>query len=267
MYLLAVLNSSLVWFYIYHTSPVLRGDFRRFMTSYLSRVPVPEFDPAAETDSTFESTFEAILQEKDVVLPAESYRFLEFLGNQILSFHLDRDSLNCVLVDHLGSYSAGQALTDNGFVQPPEDAANSILTNTAEDRENLRIGRCEIERESPTSLEIRLTARYKPNDEDEYEYKTDRWGYTETEPLPALRISELSELEADLIEAFVPVAVDKAGGFANFRKTATKTNSLVDRLRKLTLPAVNDVREGLKSYLKPKHGPKNLKKKLRKQIG
>jgi type II restriction/modification system DNA methylase subunit YeeA len=47
---------------------------------------------------------------------------------------------------------------------------------------------------------------------------------------------------------FVPVAADEAGGFADFRETATKTNSLVDRLRKLTLPAVDDVQAGLESY-------------------
>lgn len=77
------------------------------------------------------------------------------------------------------------------------------------DRENLRIGTCEVDRESPTSVEIRVTARYKPEDGSEFE--TDRWGYTETDPLPALRISDLSEAEAeaDLIEAFVPVAIDE----------------------------------------------------------
>ncbi|QPV64032.1 restriction endonuclease [Halosimplex litoreum] len=62
------------------------------------------------------------------------------------------------------------------------------------------------------------------------------------------QITDLSETEADLIEAFVPVAVDEAGGFAEFRETATKTNSLVDRLRALTLPRVADVEEGLASY-------------------
>jgi len=91
-----------------------------------------------------------------------------------------------------------------------------------------------IHRESQSTVEIRLTARYKPDDEDEHE--TDQWGYTETDPLPALRVTDLTKDEADLIEAFVPVAVDEAGGFAGFRETATKTNSLVDRLRKLTLP-------------------------------
>jgi len=44
------------------------------------------------------------------------------------------------------------------------------------------------------------------------------------------------------------VAVDEAGGFAGFRETATKTNSLVDRLRALTLPRVADVADGLESY-------------------
>jgi len=59
----------------------------------------------------------------------------------------------------------------------------------------------------------------------------------------------LDERVADFIGTFVPVAVDGAGGFAGFRETATKTNSLVDRLRKLTLPAVDDVRDGLASYM------------------
>lgn len=35
------------------------------------------------------------------------------------------------------------------------------------------------------------------------------------------------------------------GGFANFRTNATKTNSPLDRLQKLTLPRVDDVRDGL----------------------
>jgi len=90
-----------------------------------------------------------------------------------------------------------------------------------------------------------LSARYKPDDEDAYE--TDQWGYTETDLEPALQITDLTPTEADLIEAFVPVAVDEAGGFAGFRETATKTNSLVDRLRKLTLPPSMMSRRGWKA--------------------
>lgn len=81
------------------------------------------------------------------------------------------------------------------------------------------------------------------------------------------RIQERDEWdcdEADLIEAFVPVAVDEAGGFANFRETATEANSLVDRLRKLTLPAVDDVRDGLESYLETKERAEELEEKIEK---
>ncbi len=79
---------------------------------------------------------------------------------------------------------------------------------------------------------------------------------------PALRITDLSETEADLIEAFVPVAVEEAGGFAGFRETATKTNSLVDRLRALTLPRVADVEAGLASYRETTARAEELERKI-----
>jgi len=50
-----------------------------------------------------------------------------------------------------------------------------------------------------------------------------------------------THVDADLVEAFVSVAVERAGGFAWFRKTATKTNSLVDRLEAITLPDSDDL--------------------------
>lgn len=58
------------------------------------------------------------------------------------------------------------------------------------------------------------------------------------------------------------MAIEEAGGFADFRETATKTNSLVDRLRKLTLPAVEDVREGLESYLQTKSRAEELDERI-----
>ncbi len=39
-------------------------------------------------------------------------------------------------------------------------------------------------------------------------------------------------------------------GFANFRETATKTNSLVDHLEALTLPDPDDVADGLRAISK-----------------
>lgn len=241
--MLGVLNSSLLWYYLQNTGYVLQGGYVTFKTEYLKPFSVPEretFD-SSTGDTTYTERLSNLVKE------AEDARS---------GFR----SLDLAVLDHFGSYSDGHLLSEIGLAQPPEGSADSILTDTAEDRESLRVGAVEVVRESPTSLEIHLTARYKPEDEDEHE--TDRWGYTETEPLPALRISDLDEIEADLIEAFVPVAVDEAGGFANFRETATKTSSPVDRLRKLTLPAVDDVRDGLDSYLETKQRAEGLETKI-----
>ncbi len=175
------------------------------------------------------------------------------------------NNLNLDLLDHLGAYDDGFSLSEIGLSQPPSGSAESILQETATEKPNLRVGEASVVRESDTTLEIRLTARYKPSEDDdlnESDFETDQWGYTETDPQPALRITDLTEAEADLIEAFVPVAVDEAGGFAGFRETATKTNSLVDRLRKLTLPALSDVEARLESYTQTKERAEELETKI-----
>ena len=43
------------------------------------------------------------------------------------------------------------------------------------------------------------------------------------------------------------VLVDEAGGFANFYETATKTNSLIDRLKAIEVPDVDDVTDDLET--------------------
>jgi TolA-binding protein len=173
--------------------------------------------------------------------------------------------LNLSLQDHLGSYSDGQSLAEIGITQPPKDSAESILQETSEEKPNLRAGEATVVRESDRTVEIQLTARYKPDNQDAYE--TDQWGYRESDTLPALRITNLTGTEADLIETFVPVAVDEAGGFAGFRETATKTNSLVDRLEKLTLPSVSDVEKSLRSYMQTKERAEELESKIRQIDG
>ena len=230
---LGILNSKLIWYYVSTTGSVLRGGYYRYTSDYLSPISFPLRKNVEELSENVEKILE--LKEK-------------------------RDRLNLSLLDHLGNYEDGQTLAEIGLTQPPKGSADSILQQTTEERPNLRVGEATVERESDTTVEIRLTARYKPEDEDAHE--TDQWGYTETEPLPALRITDLTELEADLLAAFVPVAVDEAGGFAGFRETATKTNSLVDRLRKLTLPRVRDVEAGLESYVETKRRAEDLEAKI-----
>jgi len=66
------------------------------------------------------------------------------------------------------------------------------------------------------------------------------------------------------VEAFVPIAVEKADGFADFRETATKTNSLIDRLKALTLPDPDDVAEDLRRYIKVKKRAEDLDKRIQR---
>ena len=183
----------------------------------------------------------------------------KFVG-KIMKLKAEKSNLNLNPIDYLTNSPDGPTLTDIGFTQPPKNAAESILQQTTKQKPNLRVGRAEIHRESSSTVEVRLTARYKPDDETTGE--TDRWGYTETEPLPALRITDLSPAEADMIEAFVPVAVDEAGGFAGFRETATKTNSLVDRLHGLTLPRLADVRDSLENYIETRERAEKLEEEI-----
>jgi len=195
-------------------------------------------------------TFQKILIQDTVEFPLpEQYNGHPELIEKVDDIEelLERfESINLSLLDHLGHYSDGPSLTDVGFVHPPEGSSDSILQQTTKSCENLRVGEASVIRESPTTVEIRLSARYNPDDEDAHE--TDQWGYTETDPMPALRLTDLSETDADLVEAFVPVAVEKADGFADFRETATKTNSLIDRLEAITLPDPDDVAGDLDRY-------------------
>ncbi|MBX0305282.1 Eco57I restriction-modification methylase domain-containing protein [Haloarcula salinisoli] len=258
-YLNAIANSALVGYYFsnFLATGSLQGSYTDVYPEDIRQLPVKEISsdtlnsPQAEYDSNSE---QVPTDEKG------QYHSLIYLAETIKSRKQSLGELNLSLRDHLGTYSDGPTLADVGLTQPPEGSADSILQETTEQKPNLRIGEVTVIRESGTTVEIRLTARYKPDDEDAYE--TDQWGYTETDPLPALRITDLTETEADLIEAFVPVAVDEAGGFAGFRETATKTNSLVDRLRKLTLPAVDEVRDGLESYVGTKERAEELEEKI-----
>lgn len=163
-----------------------------------------------------------------------------------LEYQSKVDSLNLDLLDYLRPWSDGLKLENVGVCQPPEGVGDTKLAATKEDYENIRVGTVTCDCEDENTDVVHATARYKPEDEDAYE--TDQWGYTETEPMPAMRLTDLSETESDLLETFVTVAVEKADGFAGFRETATKTNSLVDRLEEITLPDPDDVVDDLERY-------------------
>ncbi len=274
-YLTAILNSDLLTVFLHLTGTDLRGGYFRMKTAYLNPFPIPNLNFTTSDSerelrvSELQTAYQNYVENgTNKMVPNDdgvAHDFLVNIVENITNLEERLNSLNLSLLDHLGSYSDGPTLADIGLTQPPSGSADSILQQTATEKPNLRVGEPSVIRESDTTVDIRLTARYKPSEDedlDEANYETDQWGYTETGPQPALRITDLTETEADLIEAFVPVAVEEAGGFADFRETATKTNSLVDRLRKLTLPSLSDVEAGLESYTQTKERADKLETKI-----
>lgn len=187
---------------------------------------------------------------------------LPSIGSKRGDFTQDKEAINLSLMDYLGSYTTGPTLEQLGGYQPPKGIIDTILTGTKDDYENLRVGTVNCGRTNRETVIVNATARYKPENGDSYE--TDRWGYTETEPIPAMRLTDLSKIEADLIEVFVPLAVEEADGFAGFRETATKTNSLVDRLKAITLPDPDDVADDLERYNEAVQRAEELDEKIQR---
>ncbi|WP_254823921.1 Eco57I restriction-modification methylase domain-containing protein [Haloglomus halophilum] len=219
---LGILNSDLVWYYILRTGTVLRGGYYRYKTDYIKPISLPI------------NKFEGELRNN--------------VGD-IIELTGERNRLNLHLPDYLGTYDDGPTLADLGPI-PPEGRADSLITkteDTAEGLQKLRIADVTVERDGDT-LTLSIVPYVKPEDSDEYDGEPNQHGYLTLDPEPAMRFVGLDDAQADLIESFVPYAVDEAGGTAGFRDNATSTISPLDRLEALTLPALADVRDGLETY-------------------
>ena len=266
-YFISLLNSKLISQYLIQVCPAKMQGYTRFNANNLNEVPV--IIPRSIDWEEVRTEVESVVSDTDT--PLDRLDDTEYKQREVYPVFLDilagrqreqvdkRNLLETDLRVHLGEYRPTEKLTNIGLIQPQK---SSKLDYTKEDYKNLRVGTARVARESRNTVLIEATARYKPDDKDAHE--TDQWGYTETECLPAFRITDLTEREADLIEHFVPVAVDEAGGFANFRETATKTNSLIDRLKAIEVPDVDDVADDLENYLETKERAEELDENISK---
>ncbi|GAA0310425.1 Eco57I restriction-modification methylase domain-containing protein [Halarchaeum salinum] len=264
-FLCGLLSSKPLSFWYFHAYQNDEIKFPHVQQSHLNSLPVPDLDRLREIDSGIPSGHPIADWETDVLtesVEAESlekeqfYSAVEILSSSIVDWKTARNSLNLSLRDYLGNYAEGPKLPDVGLYQP---TGANILDATAEDYEKLRVGEVRTKRDGGT-ITIEATARYKPENEEEFE--TDQWGYTETNYFEAFALADCTETEAALIEAFVPVAVAEADGFAGFRDNATKTNSLVDRLKAITLPDPDDVAADLERYAETKARADELDAKI-----
>src|SRR5699024_10642625 len=154
-----------------------------------------------------------------------AHGLLSNLVREIAEYKRDVTDMNLDLLDYLGTYEDGPTLGE--FYQPTSGLAASVLTDTEADSEfeKLRVTGAQIERDGDR---LRVLAEPYVKPENPEEYDTNSRGYATLDPVPAMEFVGLSEAEADLIEAFVPHAVDEADGFAGYRDNATATISPLD---------------------------------------
>jgi hypothetical protein len=232
--LLGVLNSKLIEFIYRGISPPKRGGYRAFKTGFMNELEVPE-------------TKSSEISEK---------------VEEILELNQQISRINLNIEDYLGNSAEdpdGKTLGE--LYMPVEGLSDEVVSDTSADRDSLRIGGVEFE-ESNGELVLRVSARYKPEDSENIdEDELDRWGYFETEKVPAMKFNVEDKMRP-LIEEFVSLAVDEAGGFAGLRESATKTNSVIDRLEKLTLPKLEDVEEGLEKFIDNREEAEELEEEI-----
>nr|WP_247729566.1 TaqI-like C-terminal specificity domain-containing protein [Halovivax limisalsi] len=265
-YLMGILSSNLI-------NEFFRACFvdNHIATQYLEAIPIPTLnvqnqetpeqlstgiDQIKETgDFTEVQTY---LRENNPLRAGDdaAHAIISELSSLISEMANDRHSLNLSLIDYLGNYAEGPKLPNIGQFQP---TSPNILDATTDEYEKLQVENVHAKRDGH-AVTIEATARYKPKNDEAFE--TDQWGYTETEYFDAFTLTDLTDEEAVLVEAFVPVAVEEEIG--GFRDNATKTNSLIDRLKDIMLPDIDDVQDDLEHYIKNKDRAEELDGKIEK---
>ncbi|PTD93495.1 hypothetical protein C9439_07455, partial [archaeon SCG-AAA382B04] len=240
---LALLNSRLLtWiFKILYGSLTLSGGYHSIGAPQIESIPI--------TDEIFTDSTENKYSSTGIELGSKA-RKLEELKSELTKININ-------FMDYLGTYREGSSLKE--ISTPAENISESILIQTTEEKEGFRINMATFEMD-PESLLLKISARYKPRNKSEFN-SLDQWGYIETDFIPVMRFYVGDEMK-ELIKSFVPAAINRAGGFADFRKNATKTISLLDRLKQLTLPKLGDVESGLEKYLEQKEKGKKLEEKI-----
>ena len=222
--LLSIVNSKLLSYYHWMESPNAQKDV------------FPKMNPSDVENIPIKSDISQNDREK-----------LRDNAEKLSELKSSRSAVNLDLLDYFGTYEDGPTLGEMGY-QPPSGLSSSVLTETAAstDFETLRVTAARVERNGG-DVRVLAVPYVKPTDEAEYE--TNSRGYATLEPVPAMEFAGLDDAQAALIEAFVPYAVDEAGGFAGYRDNATATISPFDRLESLTLPVLADVENGIERYV------------------
>lgn len=278
-YVLCVLNSTACEYYHKNTAKLKRDNYYEYYSNSVGKIPIPTInfnssgEERDEATSDLVETYESYLQGNGPMPIPDTkslvHDFLAKLADRMSTFMHEHNALNLNLLDYLGVPSdelpnsiADETLED--LQMPVAGVSDTPLVETTEEYDGLRIEGVTFENEGDRVI-MSVDVSYKPDEDDSRE--TDRWGRLteeEFETYGAMAFVGLSDTEEMLLKNFVPVAVEKAEGFAGFRKNATKTNSPLDRLKGLTLPDIDEVRTGLEQYMEVSTRANELEEKIEK---
>jgi len=280
-YLLAVLNSQLSNFYLESTSAQYRGDYLQLLGQYVEDIPIREITLTTGDDERaahFDNLTNTYKTERAANLPPADTGLLDAVTDHLsanravvvhdLLAHLakemtqlkgERYTYNLDITDYVTEPADGVGVRDIGRYQPAASVTESLLADTTEEWNGLRIGTLSAEKNDtgdPHTLAVRATARFKPEGEREMwpdavpdDAEPDQWDYVETDPLPVCTLHDCSTLEADLVAHWVEALNDTDAGFSGYRDTATKTISLLNRIYDIRFP--NPSNSSTQNALKP----------------
>ena len=282
-FILALLNSQLINFFLASTSAEYRGGYMRLFGQYVENIPIRDVDFTTPEDER-EQHVEALIRDYEAARRSDAppgdtavldavedhlsadpeqadvvHDLLAHLAREMTRLKEERHTYHLDVTDYVATPSddAGVGLREIGRYQPVPGAPNSLLAATTEQRDGLRIGRLTATHRGD-AVTVCATARFKPHGErSEWpdvvptDAEPDQWGYVETEPIDVCTLHDCSELEAGLVVHWLAALNDAESGFSGYRDTATKTISLLDRLYDLRLPdpSDEDVRDALRPFL------------------
>lgn len=249
-YVVSLINSSVItWvFKNKFETGALQGSYSDVWPQSVRSFPIPEEPEHSEKLEIWKEEAADIIEENQFDETEDVEELLAVLSEEISDRRRRYRGINLNLVDYLGKYPEGESLSELSSI-PPEGRGESILVKKdgeSEKFEKIRATEATVEREDDTVI-IKLIPYIKPKEEYREEYDLSR-NYTTLSPEPAMRFNSVDDETALLIEAFVPYAVEEAGGFANYRDDAVTTKSLIDRLKELTLPDVDAISDELTQY-------------------
>jgi len=238
-------------------------------TQYFNSIPVPTVDFETEgasqiDESHFEELVNSFIEENDtgVVDFIESNISSDFedrlVAHDILVHlsqrHTDvvssKNRLNTNLMDYISPLDLGGKVGDQGLIQPAHNVQQTELAASSEKYDGLRIADVRTERDSDR-VSVWIKPKYKPENTEGVD--TTRHGYAEGDFTKAFEVIDLDEETAVLLAEFIPEAANNLGSEVNFYKKATKTITLIDRVKNIQLPDTSNVGSEFKTYVELKN--------------